>query len=115
MIVFKEGDQVEGVCNLQLFLQYDLGNQGQKVEVYVILADFYYEGEFYVKVKNYYDSIFMVMMEQDECYKWVKGMASSFIDIVKNLEIIVLQDSFLIISQMMLAEQEVLVLEIKKK
>ncbi|WP_421949220.1 tetratricopeptide repeat protein [Phaeodactylibacter xiamenensis] len=115
MIAFKEGDQAEGVRNLQLSLQHDSGNQGQKAEAYVTLADFYYEGESYVKAKNYYDSTLMVMTEQDERYKRVKGMASSLTDIAKNLEIIALQDSLLTISQMTPAEQEALALEIKKK
>jgi len=115
MIAFKEGDQAEGVRNLRLSLQHDSGNQGQKAEAYVTLADFYYEGESYVKAKNYYDSTLMVMTEQDERYKRVKGMASSLTDIAKNLEIIALQDSLLTISQMTPAEQEALALEIKKK
>jgi tetratricopeptide (TPR) repeat protein len=115
MIAFKEGDQAEGVRNLQLSLQHESANQGQKAEAYVTLADFYYEGESYVKAKNYYDSTLMVMTEQDERYKRVKGMASSLTDIAKNLEIIALQDSLLTISQMTPAEQEALALEIKKK
>ncbi|MEQ8705283.1 MAG: hypothetical protein RIC19_15255 [Phaeodactylibacter sp.] len=115
MIAFKEGDQAEGVRNLQLSLQHDTGNQAQKAEAYVTLADFYYEGEEYVNAKNYYDSTLMVMAEQDERFKRVKGMAGSLTDIAKNLEIIALQDSLLTISQMTPAEQEALALEIKKK
>lgn len=115
MIAFKEGDQAEGVRNLQLSLQHESANQGQKAEAYVTLADFYYEGESYVKAKNYYDSTLMVMTEEDERYKRVKGMASSLTDIAKNLEIIALQDSLLTISQMTPDEQEALALEIKKK
>jgi len=115
MIAFKEGDQAEGVRNLQLSLQNDSGNQAQKTEAYVTLADFFYEGESYVKAKNYYDSTLMVMTEQDERFKRVKGMSSSLTDIAKNLEIITLQDSLLTISEMTPEEQEALALEIKKK
>lgn len=115
MIAFKEGDQAEGVRNLQLSLQHDSGNEAQKTEAYVTLADFYFEGESYVEAKNYYDSTLMVMTEQDDRYKRVKGMSSSLTDIAKNLEIIALQDSLLTIAQMTPEEQEALALEIKKK
>ncbi len=115
MIAFKEGDQPEGVRNLQLALRKSQGNKAQQAEAYLTLADLYYQEEDYVAAKNYYDSTLMVMNKQDDRYQRAEQLAKNLTDIAKNLEIISLQDSLLRISEMSVEEQEALALRIKQK
>ena len=115
MIAFKEGDQAEGVRNLELSLQQGGNNKAQQAEAYLTLADLYYEDEEYVAAKSYYDSTLSVLNKKDERIERIKKLATNLEDIAKNLSIIALQDSLLRISEMSLEEQEALALRIKRK
>lgn len=115
MIAFKEGDQAEGVRNLELSLQQGGNNKAQQAEAYLTLADLYYEDEEYVAAKSYYDSTLSVLNQTDERHERVDKLATNLEDIAKNLSIIALQDSLLRISEMSLEEQEALALRIKRE
>ncbi len=115
MIAFKEGDEPEGIRNLQLALQNSQGNRAQQAEAYLTLADLYYEDEAYIKASNYYDSTLTVLNKEDDRFKRVEALANNLEDIANNLLIIQTQDSLLRISEMTVEEQEALALRIKRE
>ncbi len=93
-------DRPAAIDYLQKSLQYNQGNIAQKAESYYTLAQLYFEEDAFVEAKNYYDSTLQVLTVKDERYDEVNRFSSNLTDIAANIQIIKLQDSLLMISQL---------------
>ena len=112
-ISLKTKNKPEAIENLKLSLSYSKKNSAQKTESYLQLAELYYETEKYVAAKNYYDSTLLVMDKADNRYDQISRYASNLTDIARNLNIIKLQDSLLMISKMTDKEKRLLAFNLK--
>jgi tetratricopeptide (TPR) repeat protein len=114
-IALASNDREDAIKNLELSLRYNTANRSQKAESYLTLGDLYFEGESFVKAKNYYDSTLQLLPPIDERYDRVQKLNTNLNEIAKNLEIIQLQDSLLRVSGMSDIEKQELALKIKKE
>ena len=99
-IALNAGQREKGIEYLEKSLQSGLRNPAQRTESYYRLAELYFEDEFFVPAKNYFDSTLQVMPETDERHLRVSLLAENLSEIAQNLEIIERQDSLLRISTM---------------
>ena len=90
-------------------------NNNQKAEAYYRLGRLFFEEEAFIDAKAYYDSTLMVMPTSDDRYQEVKKSVNDLTDIAANLELIILQDSLIRISQMTEEERLELASTIKKE
>ncbi|MEM1120651.1 MAG: tetratricopeptide repeat protein, partial [Bacteroidota bacterium] len=114
-IALKAGSKEEAIEYLAKSLETNSLNQAQKGESHLLLANLYYEEEQYVEAKQNYDAALGALLKSDERYTEVERLAKGLTDIVKNIEIITLQDSLLRVSKMSDAEKRKLAAAIKKK
>lgn len=114
-IALASNDKEDAISYLELSLRYNRANRAQKAESYLTLGNLYFEGENFVKAKNYFDSTLQLLPPLDERYDGVRKLNENLSDIAKNLEIIALQDSLLRISGMSDLEKQELALKIKKE
>ncbi len=85
---------------LEKSIEFNAGNMTQKGESFVALADLYYEKESFVEAKDFYDQALTVLGKGDERYDRIQNLSKNLVDIASNIEIINLQDSLLMISNM---------------
>jgi len=114
-IALKGGDKPKGIEYLAKSIETSVGNQSQKGESHLLLANLYYEQAEYVDAKTNYDAALSALSKNDERYEEVSSRSKGLTDIVKNIEIIVLQDSLLKVSKMSPEEKRKLAAEMKKK
>ena len=114
-IALESGDRAEAITFFQKSLNSNSRNNNQKAEAYYRLGLLFFEEEAYVDAKAYYDSTLQVMPSTDDRYQDVQRQATNLTEIAANLELIVLQDSMLRISQMSEDERLELATQIKKK
>lgn len=113
-IALKGGDKPKGIEYLAQSIEFSAGNQSQKGESHLLLANLYYENAEYVDAKSNYDAALSSLSKNDERYQEISSRAKGLTDIVKNIEIIALQDSLLKVSEMSPEERRKLAAEIKK-
>ncbi len=89
-------------------------NKPQRVESCYRLAHLFYKAENYIDSKAYFDSTLIVMDKMDERKPEVKGYSENLSEIAKNLEIVQLQDSLLMVSAMTMDQKKELVKKLKK-
>ncbi len=70
-------------------------NVAQKTRTYLFLAEYYFAQPEYTKAQQYYDSTSTVMLAEHPNFREVNGKKRYLNDLVKNLEVIQLQDSLL--------------------
>lgn len=70
-------------------------NLAQKTRTYLFLAEYYFAQPNYTRAQQYYDSTSTVMLAEHPKFKEVDGKKRYLSDLVKNLEVIQLQDSLL--------------------
>lgn len=75
-------------------------NVSLKTEVYYAMAELTYVEEDYLNSKYYYDSTLQNMKTTDLRYKTVQTLAENLKDIASNIEIVLLQDSLLALSNL---------------
>ncbi len=114
-IALKAGNKPKAIEYLAQSLETNSLNQAQKGESHFLLANLYYEAEEYVKAKSNYDAALGALSKNDERYPEVERLAKGLTDIVKNIEIIALQDSLLKVSDMSPEEKRKLAANIKKQ
>ncbi|HFC00579.1 MAG TPA: tetratricopeptide repeat protein, partial [Phaeodactylibacter sp.] len=114
-VYLKNNNTKEAIANLQLSLNKSEANPAQKAESYLLLAQLYYQDEDYVASKNYYDSTLTVMAKTDDRHTEAQKYANSLTDIAANIQIIELQDSLLMISEMSPEDKRKLAAKIKKE
>ena len=114
-IALKAGNKPKAIEYLALSLETSSLNQTQKGESHLLLANLYYEDEQYVKAKKNFDSALSALSKNDERYVEVEQLSKGLTDIVKNIEIITLQDSLLKVGAMSPEEKRKLAANIKKQ
>ena len=114
-IALKAGNKSKAIEYLTESLAASSLNQAQKGESHFLLANLYYEAEEYVKAKENYDDALGALSKKDERYLEVERLAKGLTDIVKNIEIIALQDSLLKVGEMSPDEKRKLAAGIKKQ
>ncbi len=114
-IALKAGNKPKAIEYLAESLATNSLNQAQKGESHFLLANLYYEAEEYVKAKQNYDDALGALSKKDERYPEVERLAKGLTDIVKNIEIIALQDSLLKVGEMSPEEKRKLAAGIKQQ
>ncbi len=114
-VAMKEDQIPDAIGYLRKSLRTNTNNQPQKADSYLRLAEIYFQEEDYVSSKNYYDSTLTAMDKADERYDKVNRYSTSLTDIAKNIQIIELQDSLLMIKAMNKDERLVLAKKLKKE
>ena len=114
-ISLKNNDKEEAIENLLLSLQNNAGNQTQRGESYLKLADLYYDAEEYVDAKYYYDSTLTVVTNTDERFDRITRFSDNLTEIAANIMVIEMQDSLLTIAQLPEDEKRALALKLKKE
>ncbi len=114
-IALRAGSKDKAIEYLAKSLETNSLNQAQKGESHLLLANLYYEEESYVDAKTNFDAALATLSKNDERYLEVERLSKGLTDIVKNIEIIALQDSLLKVSNMSDADKRKLAAEIKKK
>lgn len=111
----KRGNKEAVKDYLRKSLDANSGNQSQRAEAYLMLANLYFDDQDFVKAKLYYDSTLQVLPVTDERYFQVSSMAANLDGIAQNLMIIAEQDSLLRIARMSDEEKRELAARIKKE
>lgn len=114
-LALKNGEKSLAIENYRKSLLKSTRNKSQKAETYLRLANLYFEEESFVLSKNYYDSTLVVLNTTDERYPEVVRYATNLKEIAENIEIINLQDSLLMISNLSPDEKKELAKKIKKE
>ncbi len=114
-VAIKENMNTEAMGFLKKSLFYNVNNKPQKAESYLRLAEIYFNKESYVSSKNYYDSTLVVLPTNDARYEEVSNYALTLTDIAKNIEILALNDSLLMIKNMNEDDKLALAKKIKKE
>jgi hypothetical protein len=99
-VKLKSGDKAGAIEEFKNSIAYNQFNVNQKIESYYILAELFYNDEEYAFAKNYYDSTLVLIPKLDERHSQVEKFSKNLVEIVKNIEIIALQDSLLLIAEM---------------
>lgn len=105
----------EAITSLKKGLMIKTGNDAQKAESHLLLAQLYYDQENYVDAKYNFDTTLMVLPKNDERYDQTLAFRDNLTDIAKNIEIITLQDSLLAIAAMDEEQKKELAYKIKKE
>lgn len=114
-IKFNNNDIAVAVENYNKSLKNNRNNDPLKADTYYKLASINFDRQKYIESKNYYDSTLLVMNKADEKYEEVKKFADNLKGIARNIEVIELQDSLIMISNLSKDEQMELAIAIKKK
>lgn len=104
-IELARDNETAGVEYLELSLSSGNTNRAQQTEAYYRLGMLFYEKEDYLTAKNYFDNTLSVMSPSDERYLRTERLRDNLVDIARNLEMITLQDSLLVIAAMSPEEQ----------
>ncbi|MFT7452348.1 MAG: tetratricopeptide (TPR) repeat protein, partial [Patescibacteria group bacterium] len=113
-VAIQEKNENEAIAYLKKSLLYNKGNIAQKTESYLQLAEYFFANEDFVNAKNYYDSTAQVMPKTDERYASINKFNNNLTDIAKNIGVITLSDSLLMISAMTDEQRKELAGKIKK-
>jgi tetratricopeptide (TPR) repeat protein len=100
MISLKDGKKQDGIANLRRSLSFAEGNNAQRAETYLMLADLYFEEEDFVSAKLYYDSTLTVLPTTDERFKRAQDYASNLKDIARLIQTIAANDSIVRVFKM---------------
>lgn len=104
----------QAIQYFSLSSQKNVNNPTLKADAYVQLAELFYGQENYIKAYHYYDSTSTVMPKTDNRFSLVSNRTESLMDIAKNLEVAVLQDSLLRVADMSPKEQKAIAQKIRK-
>ncbi|MBL7828500.1 MAG: tetratricopeptide repeat protein, partial [Saprospiraceae bacterium] len=99
-IALKDNRKQDGIAFLRKSLNYNQGNNPQRAESYLKLADLYFEAEEFVQAKNYYDSTLTVLAATDERFKRATDYANNLKDIARLIQTIAANDSIVRIFNM---------------
>ncbi len=114
-IAIKDGLKPEAIALLQQSLNFSQGNNNQRGESYLRLADLYFETEDFVFAKKYYDSTLTVLPALDERFPRVQKYAENLTDIARLITTITHNDSIVKVFYMSDDERKDLAKTIKKE
>lgn len=105
-IAQQEKKEEEAIDYLNLSLSAGTNNTNQKAMSYKTLGDIYYARPEYVPASDYYDSCIVVLSNEHPDYYEILQRRNSLERLVKNLRIIMMEDSLQGLSRLSFAEQE---------
>ncbi len=91
-------DTTAAIANLKESARYSSKNISQKAETHLKLAELYFAQEMYVEAKVFYDLVIKEMPATDERYDRASLLSKNLTDIARNIQVITLQDSLLMIA-----------------
>ncbi|HEX5624885.1 MAG TPA: tetratricopeptide repeat protein [Saprospiraceae bacterium] len=109
----QQNRKPQAIEQFNLSLQSPNVSPAQKGDSYLKLAEIYFDGQDYLKAKQYYDSTLNVLAKNDERRVQISKTVSNLEDIAKHLEIIALQDSLLRIAAMSVKDRRALAIQMK--
>ncbi len=92
------GDTTQAIVDLKESAHFSTKNISQLAETHLKLADLYFSQELYVEAKVYYDLVIKEMPATDDRYPMASLLSKNLTDIARNIQIITLQDSMLMIA-----------------
>lgn len=95
-----EKDTARAVKNYNLAIEKSTRNSFEKAVPLIILADFYYKKKEYVTAQPYYDEAAKIYTNEQEGYEQIKQRAEALADLVKEYEVVHLQDSLQSLARM---------------
>jgi len=108
-------DKPAAITDLNASLKSNTSNKIQKTESYLLLAELYYGQGNFVHSKAYYDSTLIVMNQQDERYISTQRFSTSLIEIARNQQVVILQDSLIRLAGLSDKEQKEVAKAIKER
>ena len=99
-IDLSKPDTLAALANLKESVSYSTTNTSQRTEAHLKLADLYFSQEDYVEAKTYYDKAVGGLLVTDDRYPRASALSKNLTEIAKNIRIITLQDSLLMIAGM---------------
>lgn len=114
-IAIKENLKTDAIGYLLQSLSYSQGNNNQRGESYLRLADLYFETEDFVSAKKYFDSTLTVLPAADERFSLVQRYSENLTDIARLITTIATNDSIVKVFYMSDAERKDLAKKIKKQ
>lgn len=99
-IALKEGDKDLAVEYLKVSVASSTQNIPQKAISYFTIADLYFDKPEYELASAYYDSSLAILPPKHKQFARVSGRQLSLAELVKNIRIIKLQDSLLVLGNM---------------
>ncbi len=108
------GDTTQAIVDLKESARFSTKNISQLAETHLKLADLYYSQELYVEAKVYYDLVIKEMAATDDRYPLASLLSKNLTDIARNIEVITLQDSLLMIAGLSEKERVALAERIKE-
>ncbi len=110
-VALKEGDTKRAKSHLKASAQASKGNEEQKAQSYLLLADLFFEDRKYVPAQAYYDSTAMFLGEDHPRRNEVRTRTRSLGELVKYLETYERQDSLQRIASMDEAKRKAFIRE----
>ena len=111
-LALKEDEEPLAVELLQKSINTSVSNDKQKALSYLRLADLYFERPDYIAAQERYDSTLQFLPEEHPEYFPTEDKNNNLQDLVRNLKIIRLQDSLLVLSNLSSGDREKKVNEI---
>ena len=105
-LALKEDDEPLAVELLQKSINTSVSNNKQKALSYLRLADLYFERPDYIAAQERYDSTLQFLPEEHPEYFPTEDKNNNLQDLVRNLKIIRLQDSLLVLSNLSSGDRE---------
>ena len=105
-LALKEDDEPLAVVLLQKSINTSVSNNKQKSLSYLRLADLYFERPDYIAAQERYDSTLQFLPEEHPEYFPTEDKNNNLQDLVRNLKVIKLQDSLLVLSNLSTGDRE---------
>ncbi|MEI6820584.1 MAG: tetratricopeptide repeat protein [Bacteroidota bacterium] len=105
-VALRDKDKPSAIKYLKLSVSSSSGNNYQKAISSLKLADLYFEIPEYINAQYYYDSTMMFLPKTYQNYELVKSKTEVLTDLVKNLMMVIVQDSLQAMAKMSPAERD---------
>lgn len=105
-VYLKENDEERAIKHLKKSAQKSVSNDYQKAISYLKLGDLYFDKPDYPNAQMFYDSCVMVLPKDFPNYLNIESKKNILNDLVKNLNIVALEDSLQMLSRLSPAERD---------
>ncbi len=104
-IYLKENDQEKAIKHLKKSAQKSISNDYQKSISYLKLGDLYFAEPDYRNAQTYYDSCIITLPKDFPNYQLIDNKKNTLNELVKNLDIVALEDSLQMLAKLSPAER----------
>jgi tetratricopeptide (TPR) repeat protein len=110
-IYLKENDQENAIKQLKKSAQKSVSNNYQKSISYLKLGDLYFAEPDYKNAQRYYDSCIITLPKDFPNYQLIENKKNTLNELVKNLNIVALEDSLQMLANLSPAERNKKIIE----